>query len=244
MLSLFRRLSRADVRHEWQEEDLLPSQGNVMQIFRNGYLVNIHAFGMDFTVLLPTSQRPFVLGNADERVLTAFRDHINDWSQQYIRQHFGLRPDPEEEQAAAFGLADRLRRLHGFANPLIDMVILRAMRQREAHKRAEETLRRHLNNEQWRNYCFQNYFDICTPSNRRYRLHKVSSRGIQRLPTGPCYCIVFDYPDIPLPDLLLAQKLLLEADEDRVLRIAQSDPFLQYPAPPYDAVRARMGGVY
>lgn len=92
----------------------------------------------------------------------------------------------------------------------------------EADKKAESILLKHLSEEQRRTYHESRYFELVTRSGR-YRLYKGWAGNIARIGEGNVetdrFCI---HPTdrIPEADNLLAQKLMLEIEEDRFLKIA------------------------
>jgi hypothetical protein len=88
---------------------------------------------------------------------------------------------------------------------------------RQARLRAEALLWAWLSPAQRRQYRTRRWFEVTTASGRRYR---VLPRAVVRLhPRGSGYCIEATSP-VPVADEMLANKLLLETDERRVLATA------------------------
>jgi len=89
----------------------------------------------------------------------------------------------------------------------------------EAYERAEALLLEHLNEEQagqWRN---DNSFDVVAQGGRTYKVDAQAS-SVTDYEKGVWYCLQVDNEDVPSPDLALAHKLWLEADEEGFLRTA------------------------
>lgn len=84
-----------------------------------------------------------------------------------------------------------------------------------AHLRAERLLFDHLSSEQRAQYACHKYFDV-EVGGRRYRIHQGWSGNIKRLNESDraieSLCVHFPRY-LPVPDLMLAQKLALETDE-------------------------------
>jgi hypothetical protein len=93
-----------------------------------------------------------------------------------------------------------------------------------AQLRARELLRAHLNDEQRAEYDRRRSFVVETPRGRRYRIKSTSSYNVHGEVDGIDYCVQLRSDatarGVPLEDQMLAQKLLLELDEPRFLRIA------------------------
>jgi len=89
----------------------------------------------------------------------------------------------------------------------------------EAHERAETLLLEHLNAdqaEQWRN---DNSFDVVAQSGSTYKVD-AQAGSVTDHEKGVWYCLQPDDEEVPSPDLALAHKLWLEADEEGFLRKA------------------------
>jgi hypothetical protein len=114
-----------------------------------------------------------------------------------------------------------------------------ARRQREAQTAAARALRektdaiardlllKHLRPEQRKQFEAQRSFEVIGQSGKRRYL--IESNGlVKRIDDkGPVesYCIHPDFrehPQLPVPDLILAKKLMLECDEDRFLKTANA----------------------
>lgn len=97
----------------------------------------------------------------------------------------------------------------------------------EASKRARVLLEENLSDEQRLQLRDNNWFEVVTPRGT-YRIHNGRSGNVQRYRDGrptDRYCI---HPGelVPNEDTMLAQKLMLETDEDAFLRIAnRSQPW-------------------
>jgi hypothetical protein len=96
------------------------------------------------------------------------------------------------------------------------------VRRRQARLRAEALLWAWLSPAQRRQYRARRWFEVTTASGRRYR---VLRGGVVRVdPRGSGYCIEATSP-VPVPDEMLANKLLLETDERRFLATAHRFPY-------------------
>ncbi len=101
-----------------------------------------------------------------------------------------------------------------------------AERQAVANEKATKLLVEHLSVEQQKTYEEKRYFDVDIEG-RTYRIHHGSYGNVRLMGTGDKtgkeitkFCI---QPEgVPIGDVLLAQKLLLEADEKEFLRIANA----------------------
>lgn len=94
---------------------------------------------------------------------------------------------------------------------------------READERAEELLRAHLTEEQRRQLDEQHAFVMRSELGRTYRISRGRVRNIAQLnEDGKGIAILCAHPTmhVPDPDTMLAQKLMLETDEDSFRRIA------------------------
>lgn len=94
-----------------------------------------------------------------------------------------------------------------------------------AEDRAEVLLRSLLSPEQRSAYDLHKHFDVRAQSGRIYRLHRGPVRNVHVLDHGGQgirgYCI-HPRETVPVADVLVAQKLMLEADEQEFLRIANA----------------------
>jgi hypothetical protein len=93
-----------------------------------------------------------------------------------------------------------------------------------AQLRARELLREHLDDDQRAEYDRRRSFVVVTERGRRYRIKSTSSYNVHGEADGIDYCVQLRSDatarGVPLEDQMLAQKLLLELDEPRFLRIA------------------------
>jgi hypothetical protein len=93
-----------------------------------------------------------------------------------------------------------------------------------AGARACHLLREHLNEEQREQFERAGSFVVVAQSGRRYRIRSANTSNVRDETDGASYCVQFRSDPqclrIPLEDLMLAQKLLLECDEPQFLRIA------------------------
>ena len=91
-----------------------------------------------------------------------------------------------------------------------------------AMQRAERLLRATLTLEQQRQFEQHGWFDVEGSAGGRYRILTGYQRNVQRLgPDGrPTHQLCAHPTDVPDEDAMLAQKLLLEADEAAFSRIA------------------------
>jgi hypothetical protein len=127
-------------------------------------------------------------------------------------------PLPEtEEQRAAREERARLHREQQQAREAECLV---------AQERAEQLLRDQLTIEQVAQLVQGNYFDVISESGKRYRVQRGRSKNVALLDGERItkrYCIHHDY-DVPSPDVMLTQKLMLETMERDFLRIANVHP--------------------
>lgn len=91
----------------------------------------------------------------------------------------------------------------------------------EAHERSMRLLRSALSERQ-REELARGYFEVCAPSGRRYRVYSDSASGnVQEHDDRGHLSTYCAHPvGVPLGDQLLAQKLMLETDEEEFLRVA------------------------
>lgn len=116
----------------------------------------------------------------------------------------------------------RLRRQHEQAD---------RRRERErvaAQKRARSLLLRLLSRDQARDYDEHQWFQLQARSGRVYRIHRGRTRNVVEIGGDGSgirrFCI---HPEeyVPDEDTMLAQKLMLENDEERFLAIANENPY-------------------
>jgi hypothetical protein len=96
--------------------------------------------------------------------------------------------------------------------------------------RASAFLRRHLSREQRVSFAARGHFDLASEWGRRYRITEGNCRNVFSLVRGedgewhPLQCFCLMAPGVPVGDLLLAQKLLLETNEKHFLDRAVVSP--------------------
>jgi hypothetical protein len=100
----------------------------------------------------------------------------------------------------------------------------RQSRHSAAGARAYDLLQDHLNEAQREQFESAGSFVVVAQSGRRYRIRAANTSNVRDETDGSSYCVQFRSDPqclrIPLEDLMLAQKLLLECDEPQFLRIA------------------------
>jgi len=100
------------------------------------------------------------------------------------------------------------------------------LRKRVADRQAEKLLMEHLDDEQRTDWLRNEAFDVRVPSGRTYRIRRGVAGNVYRTHdslgrfTRRRYCCHIDTSLAPTCDNVLTQKLLLEADEDEFLRLA------------------------
>lgn len=87
--------------------------------------------------------------------------------------------------------------------------------------RARELLERNLNESQSIDFRANGYFHVHGQDDRAYRIEAMPSYNV--LCGSFRYCVQFEDPDIPIYDLMLAQKLLIEHDINHFMRVAHRD---------------------
>jgi hypothetical protein len=96
--------------------------------------------------------------------------------------------------------------------------------------RASALLRRHLSWEQRVSFTAHGHFDLVSEWGRRYRITEGNCRNVYSLGRDedgtwhPLQCFCLMAPGVPVGDLLLTQKLLLETDEQHFLQKAIASP--------------------
>lgn len=102
-----------------------------------------------------------------------------------------------------------------------------ALRERQrAHTRAEKLLRGFLTREQWREYRQKKAFHTVGQDGASYRVEVGSSRNVVKVVDGKDvmrYCVVPKGPQVPVPDLMLAVKLMLEGHIDEFMKLANKE---------------------
>ncbi|HLS85784.1 MAG TPA: hypothetical protein VK043_05760 [Burkholderiales bacterium] len=101
---------------------------------------------------------------------------------------------------------------------------------RHAYRRARTLLRRHLSPAQRREYERYGAFTVVGPSGRRYRIGYGACINIEVLSRAGTveYRLCAGPSGVPIPAVMLAQKLMLEAQEAAFLQIA-----IKHPASPH-----------
>jgi hypothetical protein len=102
--------------------------------------------------------------------------------------------------------------------------VLTPGQQKKARKRAKRLLRSHLDLTQRRELKRKGHFDVLGSKGNVYRIaasypYNVRLAG-EAMRSRIFFCLEPDDPEIPLEDVLLAQKLMLESDEGEFLRLA------------------------
>lgn len=92
---------------------------------------------------------------------------------------------------------------------------------REAEARALELLRSCLTENQRRELDADDQFTVIAPSGREYLIVRGYAGNVYS--EGWCFCIHMD-SRLPVPDHMLAQKLMIETDEQGFLSIANRSP--------------------
>lgn len=92
-----------------------------------------------------------------------------------------------------------------------------------AERRAEELLKSNLSEEQQNDFEKNGWFLIDAASGKKYRIKRAREGNVELLnPDGTRKARYCAHPKIPCPnpDTMLAQKLMLETDEDNFLKVA------------------------
>ncbi len=100
----------------------------------------------------------------------------------------------------------------------------RRKKQRAASKRARELLRRFLTERQLADFDKHGHFFMQTPKGHRYKIGSARDHNVVRLNRRGkpmrVFCASIYGVRVPLEDVLLAQLLMLQADEDGFVRVA------------------------
>lgn len=96
------------------------------------------------------------------------------------------------------------------------------LEQEQARTRAENLLLSALTKEQQRSYKERDFFDVISQFGETYRIYKGNARNVALLKEGKEQKRLCAYVtgNVPVPDINLMQKLMLEACEQEFLRIA------------------------
>lgn len=87
--------------------------------------------------------------------------------------------------------------------------------------RSRALLHRHLSAEQWDSLIHEKYFCVRAESGRMYKLEDKFTYNVRH---GVVRYCLYTSPALPKADVLLAQKLLLENDEQRFKKVANLGP--------------------
>lgn len=97
-------------------------------------------------------------------------------------------------------------------------------RKKKIQDRARELLKRHLTPRQWSDYIERGHFFVKTRKGHLYQITAARDHNIIRLNKRRkpmrVLCVSIYEVDVPVEDIMLAQKLFLETQEDRFLKIA------------------------
>lgn len=92
-------------------------------------------------------------------------------------------------------------------------------------KKAKRLLYSHLTDYQKRMYRKKRYFHVVSEKGRKYRICHGDTQNIYLLENGkPAKRFCAHPHNVPVEDAMLAQKLMLETDEQRFLRVANESP--------------------
>jgi len=108
-----------------------------------------------------------------------------------------------------------------------------------AERRARDLLLRMLSGKQRREFELCGYFSVEAPGRGRFWILPWRSLNVVEPVTGDCYC---GMPEgrLPVHDLMLAQKLLLENDPQHFFSVANRHPnFAQHPRSARSAAPSR-----
>jgi hypothetical protein len=114
-----------------------------------------------------------------------------------------------------------LRRILAPDDPLVfnGYLLERTGISEQASKRALELMLRMLNAEQRARFIRRGHFCVRSPGWGDYEIYPRPVFNVISLDTGICYCAVPDVP-VPIADMMLAQKLLLEHMPHRFFAVA------------------------
>jgi len=105
-----------------------------------------------------------------------------------------------------------------------------------AKKKALSLLRQNVSAKQWKDYKELGYFEVISQKGNVYRIYEGRSRNVKKIVDGKVAEILCAHPglQVPNPDTLLSQKLMLECEEDTFRNIANIDRSFT----PYEAIAA------
>lgn len=161
-----------------------------------------------FTIALPMPDE-YIFRNPRE--MKTWLDRIGGYLLSHIQTQFGNIIAPHQRGA----FVDQ-----NFARPRY-----RGLPKTEQNKKAEELLLSHCNKKQKSDYKKNNWFIVKGQSGTRYRIRRASQINVDVLDGNTvCYklCTVPDKhgAGLPVEDQMLAQKTLIELDEEQFLSIA------------------------
>mgnify|MGYP001558038694 CR=1 FL=1 len=94
----------------------------------------------------------------------------------------------------------------------------------EALEKSKQLLLDNLNDEQTAHFTADKSFIVVAPDNQRYRIQKKMSYNVSLLDKDNCskqfYCTVFEDKTIPVYDLMLSQKIMIESGDNNFFRLA------------------------
>lgn len=103
-------------------------------------------------------------------------------------------------------------------------ILLEHAEYEKALQKANDLLMTFLNDEQRKTYQREQFFDLTSQSGKRFRITYGYSLNVYKLNKWGeyeiCYCVVPDGENIPIPDQMLAQKLMLEHQEKEFIRVS------------------------
>ena len=128
--------------------------------------------------------------------------------------HYRFQPQQESEEV--------LQRRAAYAAEQARLAAEQKRKKDEAIQRANDLLMMHLDEKQRRDWRLRQQFYVRSQSGKRFRIRNLGSMNIDEMDEGDRvranHCIVA--PGVPLPDQLLAQKLMLEHNEAEFMRVA------------------------
>ncbi|GAC1642855.1 MAG: hypothetical protein NVS4B2_32510 [Chloroflexota bacterium] len=101
---------------------------------------------------------------------------------------------------------------------------LEPRKQKRAQKRARTLLLSNLHKQQRRTLKRKGHFDVISSKGNVYRIATMLPYNVRLVgdakPSRMFFCLEAEDPNLPVEDVLLAQKLMLENDEGEFLRLA------------------------
>jgi hypothetical protein len=109
-------------------------------------------------------------------------------------------------------------------------------RQATVNARGLDLLLKFLSPVQTREFKETNSFIVVgSHSKRCYRIHHAQYYNVENCEDGICYCFLPSDAGICIPDVMLAQKIMLESDEHAAMLVANARPPLRQPKTPPSA---------